>query len=481
MPSFVVEINGVKYRVDGAADEAQARERAQAQHAAQKPVDFDAGKMVSNIPGSAKRYGKDIAEAAMSPIDTAGNLGKLGISAVNKLISGLTEVVTGKEVPQALLNTEAADAVGEFYGERYGGMDAFKKTLMEDPVGVLADLSAVVTGGGSAVAKIPGLTKIGKTVQTAGRAMEPLNVAAAPLQGGLRQAVRAMPEGVEQRWYQSAAKFPPSMAAEKREYITNTLLDEGVLPNRRGAEIVAARIDTLNTQLDEMIEGAQATGKRIPVGKVFQYIEGLKRQKGGFKAEGTRDLKQIDQVIMNALDTLEGRKTVSPRELQDFKVDLYDKIYQRKTSGSGVKRKGTKTQAQSTVARGAKDAISEAIPETADINRQLSGLYTARAPLERAVNRLENANKISIRGPLNVGAGGALTAATSNPLPILAGIASWVVDNPQVKGRLARGIRNARKGDIGAVEKVMKGTTEIRLALALAERSDEELAQIGLE
>jgi len=223
------------------------------------------------------------------------------------------------------------------------------------------------------------------------------------------------------------------------------------------------------------------TGKRIPVGKGCQYIEGLKRQKGGFKAEGTRDLKQIDQVIMNALDTLEGRKTVSPRELQDFKVDLYDKIYQRKTSGSGVKRKGTKTQAQSTVARGAKDAISEAIPETADVNRQLSGLYTARAPLERAVNRLENANKISIRGPLNVGAGGALTAATSNPLPILAGIASWVVDNPQVKGRLARGIRNARKGDIGAVEKVMKGTTEIRLALALAERSDEELAQIGLE
>ena len=86
--------------------------------------------MVSNIPGSAKRYGKDIAEAAMSPIDTAGNLGKLGISAVNKLISGLTEVVTGKEVPQALLNTEAADAVGEFYGERYGGQSDAQSILL---------------------------------------------------------------------------------------------------------------------------------------------------------------------------------------------------------------------------------------------------------------------------------------------------------------------------------------------------------------
>lgn len=445
------------------------------------PVEFDAGRMAGNVGSSAKQYGKDMLDAALSPIDTAKNMIGLGRSAINKAGMSAAEAITGKEAPSNMpgRDTRAAEAVGEFYKDRYGGMDEFKTTLMDDPVGVLADASSVLTGGAGLAARVPGLAKAAKVAQTAGRVMEPLNLATSPFRGGARALARVMPESTARNWYQSAAKFPPSMAKEKRDMITNTLLDEGILPNEKGAKILAGRLEDLNKQLDDLVTGADEAGKVIPVGKVFQHIEKLKRDKSGFKAEGKRDLARIDQVIMDALDSLDGRTTVTPGELQAFKVDLYDKIYQRKMSSSGVKRKGIKTEAQSTVARGAKDALSDAVPGAKDVNRQLSGLYQARVPLERAVNKLENANKVSIRGPLNVAGGVTAGGVTGNPvLGAIVGVGAYLVDNPQVKGRLARAIVEAKKGNVGNVEKIMQGSTEIRLALALADRSEEELAEI---
>lgn len=49
--------------------------------------------------------------------------------------------------------------------DRYGSMDNFKRTLSRDPVGVLADTSAVFTGGGMIAAKVPSL--IAKATKTA--------------------------------------------------------------------------------------------------------------------------------------------------------------------------------------------------------------------------------------------------------------------------------------------------------------------------
>jgi len=60
-----------------------------------------------------------------------------------------------------------ADAMGQFFAERYGGEDEIKTTLATDPVGVLADFSTFLTGGAMLAAKAPMVAA--KTAQVAGK------------------------------------------------------------------------------------------------------------------------------------------------------------------------------------------------------------------------------------------------------------------------------------------------------------------------
>jgi hypothetical protein len=124
---------------------------------------------ISNIPGSAYEYGKDIVQAVAHPIDTATNLGGVIAGGVQKAgqAAGLPGIDTS-QVPKA-------DAVGEYFANRYGGIEEFKKAVATDPVAVFGDFSTVLTGGGGATARLPGIVgRVGRVVSTAGRAIDPL-------------------------------------------------------------------------------------------------------------------------------------------------------------------------------------------------------------------------------------------------------------------------------------------------------------------
>lgn len=104
-----------------------------------------------NIGPSAYRLAEDLWSMVSSPIETAKGLGNLAMGVVQKA------------APEGMLDEdkiEYADAVGEFFADRYGSMDAVKQTLAQDPVGLVADLSGLLSGGGTLAAK---------TAATAGR------------------------------------------------------------------------------------------------------------------------------------------------------------------------------------------------------------------------------------------------------------------------------------------------------------------------
>ena len=84
---------------------------------------------VKNIPGSAIQYGTDIAVALSDPIGTAKSIGQLGAGIVQLLIPG----------EQA--NEQQAKAVGQYFANRYGGMENLKRTIATDPVGFLGDVA----------------------------------------------------------------------------------------------------------------------------------------------------------------------------------------------------------------------------------------------------------------------------------------------------------------------------------------------------
>ena len=118
---------------------------------------------VKNLPRSAMQLGKDVVHPLMHPVDTAKSLYGVASGGVQKLIPGEQE------------NEAQWDAVTQFFKDRYVGPENFKRTLMEDPAGFVADLSTVMSGGGTLAARLPGrLGRGGEAIARAGSAVDPM-------------------------------------------------------------------------------------------------------------------------------------------------------------------------------------------------------------------------------------------------------------------------------------------------------------------
>lgn len=130
------------------------------------------GQAAKNLVPSAKAAALGMVEPFLNPKQTVQTIGNLGKGAISKAKGAL-----GYE--RAPDDEKTLDALGQFYKDRYGSEEGFKKSLAEDPVGVATDLSSFVGGGGSLLARAPGMAgRAGEALNAAGRALHPLNMAA---------------------------------------------------------------------------------------------------------------------------------------------------------------------------------------------------------------------------------------------------------------------------------------------------------------
>jgi len=148
-------------------------------------------KTIGNIPSSSFGLAKDVTTAVFNPIDTAKAVFGTVKGGGTKLAREVSERIgfedTANRVPQS---PEEQQFVGvmNFFKDRYGSLDAIKETVVEDPVGFLADAAALLTGGGTAlkgagtiskVSKVADVTRAGEALVKAGQTIEPLNIAGA--------------------------------------------------------------------------------------------------------------------------------------------------------------------------------------------------------------------------------------------------------------------------------------------------------------
>lgn len=127
---------------------------------------------VKNLPSSAANLVSNTAHPFLHPIQTAESFYDIGKGLVSKAAGamGASQDPTQKAKAEA-----SANAVGQFFKNRYGSMDNLKNTLATDPAGVLADVSTILTLGGSAAERAPGIVgDIGEAVSKAGQATNPL-------------------------------------------------------------------------------------------------------------------------------------------------------------------------------------------------------------------------------------------------------------------------------------------------------------------
>lgn len=98
---------------------------------------------ITNFPSSFGNLVGNVVSAVTSPIQTAKSVVDLG--------AGILQNVLPERLVQAIgedkSSREVANQVGKFYVDRYGSVEGAKKAIAEDPAGVLADISTVLTGG----------------------------------------------------------------------------------------------------------------------------------------------------------------------------------------------------------------------------------------------------------------------------------------------------------------------------------------------
>lgn len=164
-------------------------------------------KAIGNVPSSAVGLIKSVGTAILNPIDTIKSIGsiikgtgaKLAETAIEdttvgqKLLEKQNEKriqvgmepfktdASGKlQVPETP-DLQAINAVGKFISDRYGSVDKLRETVIEDPVGVLADLATVISGGAGAISKVGDVSKIaeisniGSKLSKVSQAIEPIN------------------------------------------------------------------------------------------------------------------------------------------------------------------------------------------------------------------------------------------------------------------------------------------------------------------
>lgn len=202
------------YRIDGQIYEAASPDEAYAKHdkakGAKSPAapampkredSLGTGQMfaqaLANFPGSAYELGKSTFEAVTSPIETGKNIAALGSSVLGKM--GVTDA-----------DPAMANRVGEFYKNRYGGIENAKRTFADDPAGFLADAATILTGAGGALRAVPqaGVKSAGKAVQKAADIIDPLSVATKAVKGAGKgtAAVLGFTTGTGTRAVEEAAK-----------------------------------------------------------------------------------------------------------------------------------------------------------------------------------------------------------------------------------------------------------------------------------
>jgi hypothetical protein len=143
------------------------------------------GDTIKNVPGSAVKTVKDTISPLLTPVQTVKNLGNLALGTAQLAIPG----EQGQE--------KTAMDVGRYYVQKYGGPKRLANTFREDPVGVVADVAGLLSGGGAALkatgnlAKASKVANIGGKVSRLGNTIDPLMVAGRASRPAFRGVGRA--------------------------------------------------------------------------------------------------------------------------------------------------------------------------------------------------------------------------------------------------------------------------------------------------
>lgn len=372
---------------------------------------------LGNIPPSSVDYGRNVLQAVTHPLDSA-------TTAINA-INGAAQQATGSSLGMDD-HTRLAQAIAEYYANRYGGGENVKESVATDPVGVLADLSLPLTAGGGALKLAGTAGKIGRAgavMSKAGQVMEPISLAGKVAHGvTLGQANRFLPGSL----MESALKMKTALPPAERAQIVETLLKNRVAVTDKGAERIGAKVAALQNKVAPIIEKADAAGAVIdPYDVVLRLDDVYPRYDTVTRRASQAPISRVGEsfVAENTREVAPGVRAsvpLTPSQAQAKKINTY-----RENSGAyeSTSRTSAEKDALKALARGLKEEIERVAPGVSPVNAELSQLIPAQEWVNRALGRSGNWNPIGMGGLMGV-ASGNLPAAVALEMSRMPGFLS---------------------------------------------------------
>lgn len=393
------------------------------------------GGFAGNVVKSAGRTVGDIGSAAINVFNP--DLNKNTIANIDKTVLGAAQLLIPGE--QGYENN--ARAVGNFYKDRYGGLDNIKNTLYNDPVGSALDAS-VVLGGAGAVAKgvgtaskVSGLTRAGETLSTASRFADPLALAGRGISKVAGNAFR---------------KAGPTLATESERVLTRglgqpqQLKKVGQIAGRPTGKLIAdynifertpeavrgAIDDVSNAYGKKLVE----SGKNIQTGDLLKALDdqiAILEKKSLISETAMSEMKSLIERRNNLekyLSSPEGAVAldITPTSAVDIKRNIYKDV-NPSTFNPTYSGSGSQLSAKSTYQQLIKE-LEKAAPGTKQLGRDEAALIKLEDIIKNSQSR-GNARQMLNFSKLGGGAiGGVLAGA---PGAIAGFAAEQVANSPQ--------------------------------------------------
>ena len=382
------------------------------QQAPKKPMGYGEmlGQAVVNTPASAGRMVSGLYEAVTSPVQTVSGLMDAAAGGLqNALPKSVTDFInqfeTNPEAAQRAMT--AANAVGGAVKERYGTLEGIKNTIATDPVGVVGDLSTLLTGAGAAVRgpamvagavarKLPAAGNVASTMSnmadklsTAANVTNPINAMVKAPGMAYDLAVALTKQGLALKTGVGTEPITQAVRAGKEG---NTTFVE----NMRGQVPITQVLDDARTNLAQMNLDKQKDYRsgmvNIKNDKSVLDLSGVEavlknaENSTGFKQSGIpKDAKAVE-VLQKIRDKIDHWKKLDPAEyhtpegLDYLKQSLWDDF------GKLGKEEKTAYSVGKQIYDSIKNQISAQAPEYSKVMKNYSEASDQIKEIERALN-----------------------------------------------------------------------------------------------
>jgi hypothetical protein len=240
--------------------------------------------------------------------------------------------------------------------------------------------------------------------------------------------------------YESALKPSTTLPQAQRAAIVQTGLENQIPVSTGGVEKIGDLINDYNQKIKATIDSDPT--RPIDPNAVATRADAAKA-KFAKQVNAGGDLAAIDaskQQFLSEQGATQGNPAplMNASDAQEMKQGTY-----RVLAGKFGEQGSASVEAQKALARGLKEEIATQFPEINGLNSAESKLLDLQPVLERAVNRISNHQLIGIGTPV---AGAAAKAVTgSGSVGVVASALKAVLDNPNVKSRLAIAVSKSAK------------------------------------